>query len=274
MLSITQTYLTTMKDITLRFCSKMKRKLQTIETSTQMGIFLKFTNKNIRTSMMAFVFLNSDVFISKLKLIKPEWIEDGPKESLSSLHINPEGIRVAIASKYNAVDCIRIFRLASILDENYQKQSRLLCRIDTQCALCVRFSYTSDVLAVASRQSVLLYHVTATNSNVTNQPVQSSSSFGDVPETWRLRSSLPSGHVADILDAAWSPSNDHYLASCSIDNHTCIYAWPSATLVTTLRGHTGLVRELTWDPTGLLLTSQSSDGTVNVTYYEMHNRCL
>ncbi|CAF3014606.1 unnamed protein product [Rotaria socialis] len=199
-----------------------------------------------------------------MKLIKPEWIEHGPKESLSSLHINPEGIRVAIAGKYNAVDCIRIFRLASILDENYQKQSRLLCRIDTQCPLCVRFSYTSDVLAVASRQSVLLYHLTATNPNVTNQPVQSSSSFGDFPETWRLRSSLSSGHVADILDIAWSPSNDHYLASCSIDNHICIYAWPSATLVTTLRGHTGLVKGLAWDPTGLLLTSQSSDGTVKV----------
>ncbi|CAF1283994.1 unnamed protein product [Rotaria sp. Silwood1] len=197
-----------------------------------------------------------------MKLIKPEWIEHGPKESLSSLHINPEGIRVALAGKYNAVDCIRIFRLASILDETYQPQSRLLCRIDTQCPLCVRFSYTSDVLAVASRQNVLLYHLTATNPNVTN--LQSSSSFGDFPETWRLRSSLSSGHVADILDIAWCPLNDRYLASCSIDNHICIYSWPSATLTITLRGHTGLVKGLAWDPTGLLLASQSSDGTVKV----------
>ena len=104
-----------------------------------------------------------------MKLIKPEWIEHGPKESLSSLHINPEGIRVALAGKYNAVDCIRIFRLESILDETYQTQSRVLCRIDTQCPLCVRFSYTSDILAVASRQNVLLYHLTARNSNVTNR---------------------------------------------------------------------------------------------------------
>ncbi|CAF3780965.1 unnamed protein product [Adineta steineri] len=199
-----------------------------------------------------------------MKLIKPEWIEHGPKESLSSLHINPEGIRVALAGKYNAVDCIRIFRLASILDENYQTQARLLCRIDTQCPLCVRFSYTNDILAVASRQNVLLYHLTATNPNVTNQPVQSSSSFGDFPETWRLRSSLSTGHVADVLDIAWCPPNDRYLASCSIDNHICIYAWPSAVLTTTLRGHTGLVKGLAWDPTGLLLASQSSDGTVKV----------
>ncbi|CAF1287065.1 unnamed protein product [Rotaria sordida] len=199
-----------------------------------------------------------------MKLIKPEWIEHGPKESLSSLHINPEGIRVALAGKYNAVDCIRIFRLASILDETYQTQSRLLCRIDTQCPLCVRFAYTSDVLAVASRQNVLLYHLTSTNPNVTNQPVQSSSSFGDFPETWRLRSSLSSGHVADILDIAWCPLNDRYLASCSIDNHICIYSWPSTTLTITLRGHTGLVKGLAWDPTGLLLASQSSDGTVKV----------
>lgn len=104
-----------------------------------------------------------------MKLIKPEWIEHGPKESLSSLHINPEGVRVAFAGKYNAVDCIRIFRLASILDEAHQPQSRLLCRIDTQCPLCVRFSYTSDVLAVASRQSVLLYHLTAVNPDVINR---------------------------------------------------------------------------------------------------------
>ncbi len=96
------------------------------------------------------------------------------------------------------------------------------------------------------------------------EPVQSSSSFGDFPETWRLRSSLSSGHVADVLDIAWCPPNDRYLASCSIDNHICIYSWPSATLVTTLRGHTGLVKGLAWDPTGLLLASQSSDGTVKV----------
>jgi hypothetical protein len=104
-----------------------------------------------------------------MKLIKPEWIEHGPKESLSSLHINPDGIRVALAGKYNAVDCIRLFRLASILDETHQIQSRLLCRIDTQCPLCVRFSYKSDILAVASRQNVLLYHLTATNDNVINR---------------------------------------------------------------------------------------------------------
>lgn len=199
-----------------------------------------------------------------MRLIKPEWIEHGPKESLSSLHINPNGIRVALAGKYNAVDCIRIFRLASILDENHQTQSRLLCRIDTQCPLCVRFAYASDVLAVASRQNLLLYHLTATNPNVVNQPVQTSSAFGDFPETWRLRSSLSSGHVADILDIAWCPPSDRYLASCSIDNHICIYSWPSATLLTTLRGHTGLVKGLAWDPTGLLLASQASDRTVKV----------
>ena len=106
---------------------------------------------------------------STMKLIKPEWIEHGPKESLSSLHINPTGVRLALAGKYNAVDCIRLFRLASILDETHQPSSRLLCRIDTQCPLCVRFSYTSDILAVASRQNVLLYHLTATNPNVVNR---------------------------------------------------------------------------------------------------------
>ena len=104
-----------------------------------------------------------------MKIIKPEWIEHGPKESLSSLHINPNGIRVALAGKYNAVDCIRLFRLASILDPTDQNQSRLLCRIDASCPLCVRFSYTSDILAVASRQNVLLYHLTATNPNAVNR---------------------------------------------------------------------------------------------------------
>ena len=104
-----------------------------------------------------------------MRLIKPEWIEHSPKESLSSLHINPDDIRVALAGKYNAVDCIRIFRLASILDENHQTQSRLLCRIDTQCPLCVRFAYASDVLAVASRQNLLLYHLTGTSPNVVNR---------------------------------------------------------------------------------------------------------
>ncbi len=70
--------------------------------------------------------------------------------------------------------------------------------------------------------------------------------------------------MADVLDIAWCPPNDQYLASCSIDNHICIYSLPTATLLTTLRGHIGLVKGLAWDPTGLLLASQASDGTVKV----------
>lgn len=104
-----------------------------------------------------------------MKIIKPEWIEHGPKESLSSIHINPNGVRIALAGKYNGVDCIRLFRLSSILNPDDQNQSRLLCRIDAPSPLCVRFSYTSHILAVASRQNVLIYHLTATNPNATNR---------------------------------------------------------------------------------------------------------
>lgn len=54
--------------------------------------------------------------------------------------------------------------------------------------------------------------------------------------------------IGDILDLAWSPQ-DRWLASCSVDNNIIIWDvlnLPAMTAI--LKGHTGLVKGVTWDP--------------------------
>lgn len=56
------------------------------------------------------------------------------------------------------------------------------------------------------------------------------------------------GNIGDILDVAWSP-RDRWLASCSIDNTVIVWDMdniPNAMCV--LKGHTGLVKGVSWDP--------------------------
>lgn len=54
--------------------------------------------------------------------------------------------------------------------------------------------------------------------------------------------------IGDILDLAWSPG-DRWLASCSIDNTVIVWDMHNTpAMVTTLKGHTGLVKGVTWDP--------------------------
>lgn len=67
-----------------------------------------------------------------------------------------------------------------------------------------------------------------------------------------------------MLDLAWSLDGT-FLASCSIDNSIII--WSAASLpdkVTTIKGHTGLVKGIAWDPVGKYLASQSDDKSLRV----------
>lgn len=107
----------------------------------------------------------------------------------------------------------------------------------------------------------------------------------------------------DVMDVSWSP-HDVWLASCSVDNTIVIWnarkfpgRWhpslflcgtegstPSSVrcfsfrkgvlissstlffpeMVTCLRGHTGLVKGLTWDPVGKYIASQADDHSLRV----------
>lgn len=54
--------------------------------------------------------------------------------------------------------------------------------------------------------------------------------------------------IGDILDLAWSP-RDRWLASCSVDNTVIVWDMQNVpVMVTILKGHTGLVKGVTWDP--------------------------
>lgn len=68
-------------------------------------------------------------------------------------------------------------------------------------------------------------------------------------EHWRCVSTLR-GHSGDVLDLGWS-SDDRYLASSSVDN--TIRVWNMLNMpesIAVLKGHTGLVKGIAWDPIG------------------------
>lgn len=66
------------------------------------------------------------------------------------------------------------------------------------------------------------------------------------------------------IDLAWSPQ-DRWLATCSVDNNIVIWdAQSFPTIVSVLKGHTGLVKGITWDPVGKFLASQSDDRSVKI----------
>uniref|UniRef100_A0A8C9D9K6 Protein HIRA n=1 Tax=Panthera leo TaxID=9689 RepID=A0A8C9D9K6_PANLE len=68
----------------------------------------------------------------------------------------------------------------------------------------------------------------------------------------------------DVMDVAWSP-HDAWLASCSVDNTVVIWnAVKFPEILATLRGHSGLVKGLTWDPVGKYIASQADDRSLKV----------
>jgi protein HIRA/HIR1 len=73
-------------------------------------------------------------------------------------------------------------------------------------------------------------------------------------ENWRCVHTLRA-HSGDVLDLAWS-AQDRWLASCSVDN--TIIVWDGQvfpTILATLKGHTGLVKGVTWDPVSWTFSS-------------------
>lgn len=60
-----------------------------------------------------------------------------------------------------------------------------------------------------------------------------------------------SQNIGDVLDLAWSPQ-DQWLASCSVDNNVIIWdANDFPTIVKILKGHSGLVKGVSWDPVNI-----------------------
>ena len=77
-------------------------------------------------------------------------------------------------------------------------------------------------------------------------------------EEWRCAATLRA-HTGDVLHVDWSAS-DWHLASASVDNTVIVWnvaELPRASPLTILRGHTGLVKGVAWDPAGRFIASQA-----------------
>jgi protein HIRA/HIR1 len=64
-----------------------------------------------------------------------------------------------------------------------------------------------------------------------------------------------------VLDLAWSPG-DRWLATCSVDNTVVVWdvsGGGAPASIAVLRGHSGHVKGVTWDPVGKYLATQSAD---------------
>lgn len=197
--------------------------------------------------------------------------------------MHPDGTRFATGGQGNDSGLIVIWNLAPLLSEEARKKDsvpKILCKIDDdlECVNSVRWSKDGITLASAGLDKIIkLWKLTNSSG-----PYES---FGvKIQENWRCTKTLR-GHSgwqfvagderpfdifnryqlsADIIDLAWSP-HDKWLASCSVDNS--IIVWDMCekfSIISVLKGHTGMVKGVAWDPVSKYLASQSDDRTVRV----------
>uniref|UniRef100_A0A670JJD5 Protein HIRA n=1 Tax=Podarcis muralis TaxID=64176 RepID=A0A670JJD5_PODMU len=113
------------------------------------------------------------------------------------------------------------------------------------CVNCVRWSNNGMYLASGGDDKLIMIWKRA--AYIGPSTVFGSSSKLANVEQWRCLSILRS-HSGDVMDVAWSP-HDAWLASCSVDNTVVIWnAVKFPEILATLKGHSGLVKGLTWDP--------------------------
>lgn len=196
-----------------------------------------------------------------------------------SVDVHPDGTKLATGGHGNDSGRIVIWNMKPVLTEAAARDAgcaRILCQLDQHagCVNCVRWSGNGVLLASGGDDKVVM---------VWKRGKGPSAVFGNggiqkVAESWRCVVTLR-GHEGDVLDLSWSVQ-DRWLATCSVDN--TIMVWDMAALVAGtdagtgggsgsaapraawLRGHTGLVKGVAWDPVGKFIASQSDDRTVRI----------
>lgn len=194
-----------------------------------------------------------------------------------SVDVHPDGTKLATGGHGNDSGRVVIWNMKPVLTEAASRDpgcARILCQLDQHaaCVNCVRWSGNGVLLASGGDDKVVM---------VWKRGKGPSAVFGNggitkVAESWRCVVTLR-GHEGDVLDLSWSVQ-DRWLATCSVDN--TIMVWDMAGLLdgagggggggaaapraAWLRGHTGLVKGVAWDPVGKFIASQSDDRTVRI----------
>lgn len=209
-----------------------------------------------------------------------------------SVDVHPDGTKLATGGQGNDSGRVVIWNMKPVLTEAADRDpacARILCQLDQHagCVNCVRWSGNGVLLASGGDDKVVMVWKRGKGPSA----VFGTGGITKVAESWRCVVTLR-GHEGDVLDLSWSV-HDRWLATCSVDN--TIMVWDMAALVgygggdgavassgggvggavnagagsvapqaAWLRGHTGMVKGVAWDPVGKYIASQSDDRTVRI----------
>ncbi|QQP57887.1 Protein HIRA [Caligus rogercresseyi] len=197
-----------------------------------------------------------------MKLLKPCWIaKEG--QPIFSIDIHPDGSRFVTGGQGNdSSGRISIWNMKYILEESCVESSsspKLLSQMDHHlaCVNTVRWSHSGRFLASGGDDKIVIIWE--------QSPYSQGSSLlgGSNAEYWKVKYTLRR-HDGDILDLAWSVG-DSFIATASVDNSIIIWnAEKLPEVIKILKGHTGLVKGVIFDPVGKYLASQSDDKTMRL----------
>ncbi|KAM9194768.1 protein HIRA isoform 2-T2 [Dugong dugon] len=168
-----------------------------------------------------------------MKLLKPTWVNHNGKP-IFSVDIHPDGTKFATGGQGQDSGKVVIWNMSPVLQEDDEKDEnipKMLCQMDNHlaCVNCVRWSNSGMYLASGGDDKLIMVWKRATY--IGPSTVFGSSGKLSNVEQWRCVSILRS-HSGEIL--------------------------------ATLRGHSGLVKGLTWDPVGKYIASQADDRSLKV----------
>uniref|UniRef100_A0A671XC65 Protein HIRA n=1 Tax=Sparus aurata TaxID=8175 RepID=A0A671XC65_SPAAU len=168
-----------------------------------------------------------------MKLLKPSWVSHNGKP-IFSVDIHPDGTKFATGGQGEDSGKVMIWNMAPVLREEDEKNEnipKMLCQMDNHlaCVNCVRWSNNGLYLASGGDDKLVMVWKRA--AFIGPSTVFGSSSKLANVEQWRCVTILR--------------------------NHT-------GEMVMCLRGHTGLVKGLTWDPVGKYIASQADDHSLKV----------
>ncbi|KAI7876516.1 WD40 repeat-like protein [Lichtheimia hyalospora FSU 10163] len=191
---------------------------------------------------------------------KPHWIshaaerEKGVKPAIYSIHVHPDGKRIATGSLDTTV---RIWNTEPIFDETAESNPdchKLLCTLarHSGAVLCVRWSNNEGHYLASSsdNDNVIIIWESEGDSFATTVFGSSEVNY----ETWRPKQYLR-GHDSDVQDLAWSRDNE-YLASGSVDGSVIVWNGTTFDQVRRIEEQGGFVKGITWDPVGKFIAAQ------------------